>query len=138
MATRTIGGARAVGRILPSGRRDHQRPRHSVRLRQPPRHRRRPHGQPRRARLRRPHYRPAPGRERSGPTGRLPVNPSYTATRISSLTPSPTRAIIALDSAGRKRARRKSEMAAQDLDLFATIEGHCLARMDISQQRNEP
>ena len=66
------------------------------------------------------------------------VNPSYTATRISSLTPSPTRAIIALDSAGRKRPRRKSAMAAQDLDLFATIEGHCLARMDISQQRNEP
>jgi hypothetical protein len=25
-------------------------------------------------------------------------------------------------------------MAAQDLDLFATIEGHCLARMDISHR----
>lgn len=66
------------------------------------------------------------------------VNPSYTAKRISSLTPSPVRAIIALDSAGRKRARRKSEMATQALDLFATIEGHCLPRMDISHQRNEP
>ncbi len=66
------------------------------------------------------------------------VNPSYTATRISSLTPSPMRTIIAVDSANRKRARRKSAMVAQALDLFATIEGHCLARMDISRQRNEP
>jgi hypothetical protein len=48
------------------------------------------------------------------------------------------RSIIALDSAGRKRARRKSKMAAQGLDLFATIEGHCLPRTDISYQRNEP
>jgi hypothetical protein len=29
-------------------------------------------------------------------------------------------------------------MATQALDLFATIEGHCLARMEISHTRNEP
>ncbi len=68
-------------------------------------------------------------------TARPPlVNAFYTAACISSLTPSPMRAIIALDSAGRKRARRKSAMVAQALDLFATIEGHCLARMDISHR----
>jgi hypothetical protein len=45
------------------------------------------------------------------------------------------RRIIAVDSTGPKRARRRSKMGAQRVDLFATIEDHCLARMDISHKR---
>jgi hypothetical protein len=51
------------------------------------------------------------------------------------LTPSPLRAIIALDSADRKRARRKSEMAAQGLDTLQALESHHPQRMDMPLKR---
>ncbi|MCZ7576516.1 MAG: hypothetical protein M5U18_05500 [Dehalococcoidia bacterium] len=51
------------------------------------------------------------------------------------MTPSPLRAIIALDSADRKRARRKSEMAAQGLDTLQALESHHPQRMDMPLKR---